>query len=87
MNKKQIFVLILIILVVSIFLFPKQCDKWTTAPHSDIINKQCTCIGYKYSTQTEGTGGSGCFGIPFSYSCSYNKIENGQLTRVKTFCQ
>lgn len=84
MNKKQIIVLIILLIL---FLFPKPCEHWTTDPHSKNLNKDCTCIGLKYGPKYEGGETQFCFGVPISYRCSYNKVIDGNLEKVKTSCE
>ncbi len=67
--------MIVILVALVTFFFPRDCGNWGTAVHPDAKYKDCTCIGIKYSSPLIGGGYITCFGIPTSYSCYYYKLE------------
>lgn len=72
MNKKYVCLLVIILLVALVaFFFPKECGNWGTAIHPDAKYKDCTCIGIKHSPHLGGGGYITCFGIPTACSCYY----------------
>lgn len=80
MDKKILIIGVIIAVFLAIFFYPKNCGNWGTATYSnersnqigpDLIYKECTCMGFKYTSHGGGGGKINCFGIPTSYSCYY----------------
>jgi hypothetical protein len=72
--RKYWFVIIGIIILI-LFFYPKNCGNWGTAIHPDAKYKDCSCIGFKtsgyFNVVTAGGDYLYCWGIPLSYSCYY----------------
>jgi hypothetical protein len=72
LKRKHWFVIVGIV-VIALFFYPKECGNWGTAIHPNAKYKDCTCIGIKYSPPLVGGAPITCYGIPTSYSCYYYK--------------
>ncbi len=75
MNKKTWVIILIIVVIIAliIFLYPKKCGSWSTAPYT--INKECSCFGIKSYCKfgimcSTGAGGYWCHGI-----CNQNICE------------
>ncbi|MFA5176266.1 MAG: hypothetical protein WC413_03345 [Candidatus Nanoarchaeia archaeon] len=74
MQKNYLIVLIIFLLLLAIFFFPKPCKEGFV--QEDAIQKDCKCLGIKHafsSINKWACSGCGwktyCLGIPYSYSC------------------
>jgi hypothetical protein len=86
LNKflRKYWLVILGIIVLILFFYPKSCGNWGTAIHPDARYKDCTCIGLKTSGMSGAIRVGGdylyCWGIPISYSCYYYEGKEIQGT-------
>jgi len=71
MKKKFYWIIGIVIVILILFFYPKECGNWGTAIHPDAKYKDCTCIGINYSPSVLGGASITCFGVPVSYSCYY----------------
>ena len=65
-GNKKILIIVLLILI-AVFLFPKKNGAWMVSRESDFY---CNCLGYEYISgsplKSGKPGNSLCFGIPHS---------------------
>ena len=69
MERKRLIILIIILIALAVFFFPKHCGNWGTAIHPDVKYQECTCLGVTYREAAIGGGSIQCYGIPLSYYC------------------
>jgi len=66
MSKRNITIIIILILL-AIFLFPKKNGNWMVSQEADYY---CKCLGFEYISgaplKSGSPGNSLCFGIPYS---------------------
>lgn len=76
MDKKYLIILIITVLTLIIFFFPKYCGNWgTTGPDANVTFHDCTCLGiFKGEiVQPFGGGTTHCWGIVTSKLCYENR--------------
>jgi hypothetical protein len=85
LNKllRKYWFLILAIIILILFFYPKYCGNWGTAIHPDAKYKDCTCIGvktngYPWEGIRAGGGYLYCWGVQTSYSCYYYEGKDVQ---------
>jgi len=67
-KDRRLWIGIAVLIVLVIFLFPKECGTWTAVPDVTII--KCNCLGYSYeSSSYSGDGKYMCIGICLKDRC------------------
>ncbi|MBW2996058.1 hypothetical protein KY332_02025 [Candidatus Woesearchaeota archaeon] len=79
MKVKNWIIMILIILGLFLFFYPKNCGSFTSIVGGTL--KDCTCIGLKYSERVEGAGNKYCVGLPIAKKC-YELIGGGEKKEI-----
>ena len=87
MKRNYLIILIIVILIALVtFFYPRECGYWGTAVSPNAIYKDCTCIGIKYSPALIGGADVTCFGIPTSSSCYFYESGEGETVKVDIPC-
>lgn len=83
--NKRIITLVIIIIAIIAFLFPKPAGKsgsgYQAIPPSSIVSwtdKECSCFGYKYDIDArlvDAPHRYNCIGIPFSCECIRHNLN------------
>ncbi len=85
MERKLIIAIVIVLIVLAIFLFPKSCGNWGTAVGAEY--KQCNCIGLKINSFTIGGGPVACYGIPVSEYCYKMDNVDESIQKIDIPCE
>ena len=83
-NKKQFIIInILLIIILSLFFWPKQCGNFTSA--MGVAYEKCGCFGIEPSTGMMGGGNTYCLGFCLRNSCEIvQNIGNAKIAKVES---
>jgi hypothetical protein len=81
-NMKKLIILVIIILIIA-FLFPKKCGKSAGVFIEETQVRTCSCLGYKYGNyqatllNLNQAYTSVCYGVPHNFECKqYGENKN-----------